>query len=81
MRVEVSGLEPPTSTLRTSFVHPPEQGLRERTSWYRRCIPLTLPQVSSHYRKISSFKVTHYRRKEPLRATVIAMKQPGPACE
>ena len=56
--VEVSGLEPPTSTLRTSFVHPPEQGLPERTSWYRRCIPSTLPQVSSHSRKIRSVKVT-----------------------
>ena len=56
--VEVSGLEPPTSTLRTSFVHPPEQGLHKRTSWYQHYIPLTLPQISSHSRKIRSVKVT-----------------------
>ena len=57
-RVEVSGLEPPTSTLRTSFVHPPEQGLRERTSWCRRWIPLRPPHLSSRSLTIRSFKIT-----------------------
>ena len=56
--VEVSGLEPPTSTLRTSFVHPPEQGLSERTSWYTRCFSLTFPQDSSPFLTIRSVKVT-----------------------
>jgi hypothetical protein len=54
--VEVSGLEPPTSTLRTSFLYPPEQGLSDRTSWYKRCFPLTLPQDPSPFRKIRSVK-------------------------
>ena len=56
--VEVSRLEPPTSTLRTSFVHPPEQGLPERTSWYTRCFPLTIPQDCSPFLTIRSVKVT-----------------------
>jgi hypothetical protein len=46
--VEVSGLEAPTSQLRTCSICPSDQALAERTYWYARCVPLTLPQISSN---------------------------------